>query len=243
MKSSLNSLSSTQALPGKRVLAPQGKIHDLTVPAGVNASRKDGFVFVSDPKSEAAARYRNILAEIQGRIWPRKLMMITSPGSGEGKTLTAVNLALALDEKKSTVLLVELTLNRPRYRFVFGAPSVARGVEAVLRGDTEPGDVTFLLGDTGVSIMSVGSPMPDNRLLEGNRYVEKIIEYGHANFDWTILDVPSVNESRAVSELATQAEPVLMVARSHRTTVERFRKATHTLGRNLDYVILNDMGL
>ena len=242
MKSSLNSFSLASAFTRKR-RDPAAETRLQTVPAStsLNTSAKDGFVFVFDPTSEAANRYRNILDEILGRTWPRKLMLVTSPASGDGKTLTSVNLALALEEKKHSVLLVELTLNRPRYRFVFGAPPSTRGVESVLKGEAAPDEVTFQLGETRVAVMSVSKPMPDNSLLQRNPHLDKMLEYGKANYDWTILDVPSVRESRAVSELAAQAEPVLLVARSRQTKVEVFRKATHTLGRNLDYVILNDI--
>src|SRR5271165_6730991 len=88
-------------------------------PLDLNMSNRDGFVFVSDPDGEAAHRYRDIVDEILARAWPRKRMAVTSPASGEGKTVTAVNLALALAEKGHSVFLVELTLMRPRYRYVF----------------------------------------------------------------------------------------------------------------------------
>src|SRR5271170_872371 len=207
----------------------------------LNMSTKDGFVFVSDPDGKAAHRYRHIVDEILARAWPRKRMAVTSPASGEGKTITAVNLALALAEKGHSVFLVELTLTRPRYRYVFGGTGSQGGVESVLKGQAKPEDVTFQLGETRVGVTSVSTPMPDHRLLEDSENLGRLFEYGESAFDWTILDLPSITESKAIKQLAAEAGPVVMVARSHKTKLEVFRHAASTLGADLDYVILNDL--
>ena len=233
----LSSINLSPAHAPSRRIVPTG----VRAVEGLNTSAKDGFVFVTAPGSEAADRYRHMLSEILGRTWARKRMLVTSASPGEGKTLTAVNLALAFDEKRLSVLLVELTLTRPRYRYVFGEPPSTRGVETVLRGEASPDEVTFQLGDTRVAILSVGKPMLDNSLLQDNANLDRLLKFGDANYDWTILDVPSMGDSQEVKGLAAQADPVLLVARSHKTKVDIFRKATHILGRDLDYVILNDI--
>ena len=167
-------------------------------------------------------------------------MLVTSPASGEGKTVTSVNLALALAEKGFSVFLVELTLTRPRYRFVFGGNS-SLGVESVLAGSTTPEEATFQLGETRVGVCSVASRMDDDELLDRREQLDELLKYGATHFDWTVLDVPSIDESKSVKDLAAQAGPVVMVARSNKTKVEVFRRAAHTLGNDLDYVILNDL--
>jgi hypothetical protein len=55
------------------------------------------------------------------------------------------------------------------------------------------------------------------------------------------LDAPSVEGCTAVKELAAQAGPVVMVARSLKTKLEIFRRAAKDLGSSLNYVILNDI--
>ena len=251
MKSSLISLGFAFALaklrefPSPEKQDPLDRLK-LTVPptslaSTLNMSNKDGFVFVSDPDGEAAHRYRDIVEEILSRAWPRKRMLVTSPAPGEGKTITSVNMALALADKGHSVFLAELTLMRPRYRFVFGAPPNLRGVESVLTGDAAPDDVTFQLGETRVAVASVGSPMANNDLLQKKDLLEKLIAFGESKCDWVILDLPSMEESRTARELASAAGPVIMVARSHRTKLQVFRRAASELGDKLDYVLLNDI--
>jgi Mrp family chromosome partitioning ATPase len=237
MKLSLISLTASFALTKLREF-PLSRPVDQ--PDGPNTSVKDGFVFVSDPSGEAAYRYRDMVDEMLSRAWPRKRMAITSPASGEGKTVTAVNVALALAEKGFSVLLVELTLTRPRYRYVFGGAPSLRGVESVLRGEATPEEATFQLGETLVAVSSVSKSMPDHELLGQRENLRRLTEYGESAFDWTILDLPSVEESSEISEIAAEAGPVVMVARSHKTRLDVFRRATSALGSDLDYVILND---
>jgi Mrp family chromosome partitioning ATPase len=260
MKSSLISLSLAYAFAKVREF-PQLAPHAARPPASEstrgsldistldapNTSTRDGFALVSDPEGEAAQRYRDFVDEMLGRAWPRKRMLVTSPASGEGKTLTAVNLALTLAERGLTVFLVELTLTRPRYRYVFGAPDSLRGVESVLRGEASPEEAALQLGQTRIAVTSVAKPMANNDLLGEGENLRRLIEYGESTCDWTVLDMPSVFDApsvdggTAIKELAAQAGPVVMVARSGKTKLDVFRKAADTLGPDLDYVILNDI--
>jgi len=207
----------------------------------LNTSNRDGFVLVSEPAGKAAQRYRDIVDEIMARTWIRKRMLVTSPTCGEGKTITSVNLALTLAEKGHSVFLAELTLMRPRYRFVFGSPSTMLGVESALRGEASPEQITFQLGDTRIGVASIATPRPNNDLLKEEENLDRLLKFGEAACDWSILDVPPLHECPAVKELASQAGPVVMVARSCKTKLEVFRRAALTLGNDLDYVILNDI--
>ena len=162
MKSFPNSLSHAFAV-AKAKAAPQWTVPEprsaasgpsiVHAPVELNTSKKDGFVFISNPRGEAAKRYRDIAAMMLAGTWPRKRILITSPGPGDGKTLNCVNLALALSERGQSVFLAELNLMRPRYRFVFGSPSAA-GVESALQGHVNAEDITFQLGNTRIAIAS-----------------------------------------------------------------------------------------
>jgi Mrp family chromosome partitioning ATPase len=211
----------------------------VTAPAELNTSRKDGFVFISDPRGEAAKRYRAIAAAMVAGSWPRKRILVTSPGPGDGKTMTCVNLALALSERGQSVFLAELNLVRPRYRFVFGSPSAA-GVEAALKGRVAPADVTFQLGDTRIAVASVATPMAGYELLRQESSLRALLAHGQENYQWTILDLPSIGESPAVEGLAAESGPVVMVARSRKTKPDAFLRASAALGGRFDYALLND---
>jgi succinoglycan biosynthesis transport protein ExoP len=247
MKSSQNSFASVYATAKAKVFhqpQPVAEIGQspfiLNTPANLNTSIKDGFVFISEPQGEAANRYRKIATALAQGSWPLKRILITSATSGDGKTLTAVNLALALAERGHSVFLAELNLVRPRYRYVFGSPSPL-GVESVLRGESAPEDATFVLGSTRIAIASVALPMRNNELLKERRNLDKLLEYGLNTYQWSILDVPPIGECSTIRELASKAGPVVMVARSRKTKLNVFRRAALALGSDLNYVLLNDV--
>jgi Mrp family chromosome partitioning ATPase len=249
MKSFPNNLYQVFATT-KAKTAPQWTLHEalpsaadgpalVQVPGELNTSKRDGFVFISDPHGKAAKRYRAMAATLLAGTWPRRRILVTSPGPGEGKTLNCVNLALALSERGQSVFLVELNLMRPRYRFVFGSPSAA-GVESALQGQVTPDEITFQLGNTKIAVASVATPMASNELLYAQSNLQALLAYGQQYYQWTMLDLPSMAEYPGIGELAAQAGPVVMVARSRKTRLEVFRRASVELGSHLNYVLLND---
>jgi hypothetical protein len=114
-------------------------------------------------------------------------------------------------------------------------------VESVLKGQIQAEEITFQLGDTRIGVASVAMPMPSNDLLKETARLDTLLKLGERDFQWTILDVPSVSEYPAIGELAAQAGPVVMVARSRKTKMKVFRQAAAELGADLDYVLLNDV--
>lgn len=179
-------------------------------------------------------------AEIVSEPWPRKLMLVTSPSAGDGKTITAVNLAFALAERGSSVLLLELSLERPRFRYVFGAPPSAKGVEALLTGAALPVEVIGELGDSGIAIAGVNAPTESNSLLTRNPYLLGLLEYAEKYYDWTVIDTPDLSTCTAVQGLARIIEPVVMVVRSHQTQLDSLRSAVNCLENRINFVIMND---
>lgn len=110
------------------------------IPADDQARNRDGLPAVDvDPFSAVSESYRTSslnltrLAEQAGA----SSVLITSPLDGEGKTTTAVNLAIAQSERGIRTLLVEADLRRPRTHMMLGVPR-APGMADVLSGTTTP---------------------------------------------------------------------------------------------------------
>lgn len=167
-------------------------------------------------------------------------MLVTSPSSGDGKTITAVNLAFALAERQKSVLLLELALERPRFRYVFGGPPSGKGIESILRGNAYPTDVIGQLGDSGIAIAEVNAASESEMLLNDNPLLDRFLKYAETHYDWTVIDAPDVSSSRAVKTLALAVQPVIMVVRSNHTGLDSLHSAIATLDRRVNYVIMND---
>lgn len=202
---------------------------------------QDGFVFASSPESPAANRYRELCSQLFGIETPNKILLVTSSGVAEGKTLTAVNLAFAAAERHKSILLLELSLSRPRFRVVFGAPPHHPGVERVLRGEVQPEEVVGELGNTGISLAGIGDALPmDSELLAPGKHLNTLLDYSRSNFACTILDAPDLTSSSHVTALAQQTEEVLLVARSGKTKTTALQKAIRMLNPQQTSVLMND---
>ncbi len=111
------------------------------------------------PFSPGGERYRELLDEILEQAPADRRIFITSPGNGDGKTVTAANLALALTARKKSVLLVELALDRPKLAGVFGAPPSRLGVNGVLAGQVTLDKIVCRRNDNGLNLAMAG-PAP-----------------------------------------------------------------------------------
>jgi Mrp family chromosome partitioning ATPase len=102
---------------------------------------------ILDPASEAAPAFAfrmlrtQVLQRMDERGW--RSLAILSAAEGEGKTTTAVNLAIALaHDRQHTVLLVDADLKKPRIAATFGL-TAAKGIDDVLRDQAEVADCLY----------------------------------------------------------------------------------------------------
>jgi Mrp family chromosome partitioning ATPase len=193
------------------------------------------------PFSPGGERYRELLDEILEQAPAHRRIFITSPGNGDGKTVTAANLALALTARKKSVLLVELALDRPKLAGVFGSPPSRLGVNGVLAGQVTLDKIVCRRNDNGLNLAMAGpSPtrsQPDSLIL--GKPFEIMLEAANASYDWTIYDGPSVEASAQVTELARAIGFTLLVVRK-RSSVKLLRRALHKLDGVINLAILNN---
>ena len=138
--------------------------------------------------SEAGERFGAVLETLLSLDAPGRQVLVTSPSRGDGKTLTASNLALAFRARNISVLLVELALRRPQFSRIFGDPPSHRGMDSVLRGECKLEDIVCLRNDNGLHLAMSG-PMPyAEDLLAPGEALNKALEGARAGYKWTIFD-------------------------------------------------------
>lgn len=187
-------------------------------------SRKAAPVLLRDPLSPGAESYRQLRSNLDFvRVEGERLgFVVTSSIPGEGKSLIAANLALALGEGDRRVLLVDADLRRPMVSSYTGL-SAAAGLTSVLAGRAEIDDVTQTWGDTGVDVLTAG-PMPPNpsELLSSRRMAELVHQLRKA-YDVVVFDTPPLVSVADAAILARLLDGALIVA--DRTKVHRAQLA------------------
>lgn len=194
-----------------------------------------GMVTPDQPRSPIAEEYRVIkrplLRNLQGRGAARidngNLIMVSSALPGEGKSFTAINLAISIAmELDHTVLLVDADVSRPAVLQRLGLEP-EKGLMDVLTGGAELGDVLLRTNVEKLSILPAGRTHQRatellasdamNRLLEemATRYAERVI----------IFDSPPLLVTTEARELATHMGQVVVVVEANRTTHATVKQA------------------
>lgn len=168
-----------------------------------------------------------------------KSVLISSMNPKTGKTVTAVNLALAFAQSELKVLLIDADMRRPRIHNVFGL-------------DNKTGLSTCLAGQSGVPVRKSADmpflhflpagPVPPNpsELLSSHR-LEKMLQSMQDNYDCVIIDSPpllTVTDAILISKIVDQT---LLIIRSGVSTYESMLRGEKILSsvkaRGLGYIV------
>jgi succinoglycan biosynthesis transport protein ExoP len=203
------------------------------------------------PQSLMAERCRSIRTSLAFMTSTERslALLVTSPASAEGKSSTAMNLALSYCQAKKKVCLVDADMRRPRLHQVF-PPAVGKeeiGLATVLQGEHEL--VEALQGDLEgapetLEVLTCGR-IPDNpaELLESGA-CRKVIAELRERFDVVVIDSPPALPVTDPLILAPQVDGVVMVARCRSTTRTDIQRALTQLRQgdnNLLGVVLNEL--
>lgn len=146
---------------------------------------------VADPRSVRAETYRRLRTNLQflGLEDGRRAIVVTSTVPGEGKTTTAINVAVTMAAAGERVLLIDADLRRPRIADQFGLESAA-GLTTVLIGQASLDDVVQPQGTSGLDVLASGPIPPNPSELLGFPVMKKLLEEATQRYDVVILDTP-----------------------------------------------------
>ena len=120
-----------------------------------------------------------------------KVVMMASTLAGEGKTLTATNLALTLSESyRRRVALIDADLRRPTVHDMFGLPNVS-GLNDVLSAHGDAACEIFEVSPC-LSVLTAGRPNPDPVSGLTSERMRRVVAAASKEFEWVILDTPPV---------------------------------------------------
>jgi protein-tyrosine kinase len=195
--------------------------------------------------SLAAEQYRALRTRIKGAENGRALraIAITSPGKGDGKSLTAANLALTMaQEFQQRVLLVDGDLRRPTVHRLFGVND-GPGLSDVLMGGAETSEAIVTLPDHNLSILPAGTPPGRPAELLGSAAMRRLLDTLRTRYDRILIDLPPVAPLADLHIVAPMADGVLMIVRAGITPKPAIERALAGLeaGKVLG-LVLNEAG-
>jgi capsular exopolysaccharide synthesis family protein len=159
-----------------------------------------------------------------------RVVMVASAVMGEGKTLTATNLALTLSESyKREVLLVDGDLRRPFIHQLLDVPNVS-GLNDGLRNAGRK--LPLMRVTDRLTVLTAGRPESDPMsVLSGDR-MATVLEEAKQRFEYVIIDSPPVAMLSDAHLLVTLVDAVVLVVQAGKTQLRPIRTAVESLGRD-----------
>lgn len=166
-------------------------------------------------------------------------VMITSAQPGDGKTLTAVNLAIVLSESYHyKVLLVDADLRRPSIPNVVDLGD-GSGLSEALRSQQDQKLALVPISPT-LTLLPAGQPTANSIEALTSPRMRRILEEALQRFDWVILDAPPVGPAADAHLLTQMVGGVLFVIHAGRTPAPDVEAAVKGIGREqIIGVVLN----
>ena len=217
---SIHSPKMLEDLAQRPVLGVIPRLPDGVTPAMASADLRSAF-------AEAYRSVRTALQFATSHGLPRSVL-VTSPGPGEGKSTTAMELARNIAQLGRKVLLVDADLRNPSIHRLFNVDN-GIGLSNVLAGAAEPQAAVQASGEDNLSVVTSG-PLPPSppELLAGDALASLLATLGE-HFDVVVLDGPPVLGLADAPLLAHRVEATLLVAAAEATRSDAMRGALNRL--------------
>lgn len=187
-----------------------------TEPRTARATLHPALVAAIAPHSEIAEQFRAIRSKLTQReeLGSLRTIGITSPASGEGKSVMAANLALTMaQELQRSVVLIDGDLRTPAVHSLF-ATDRGPGITEVLNGEATLDEALVHLPEFRLTLLPAGRAADYPTELLGSTSMRRLLDSLGSRFDRIVLDLPSALPLADVGTLAPHLDGVLMVVRA-----------------------------
>ena len=147
-----------------------------------------------------------------------RALAVVSPGSREGRSYVAANLAVLFAQLGHRTLLVDADLRNPRQHLLFNL-SDRIGLSAVLSGRAGPGAATAIAGMASLKVLPAGPTPPNPQELLSRGGFAALLKDTEADYDVVIVDTPPAGQFADVQSIAYRTGSALMLARRNHTRV------------------------
>ena len=209
-----------------------------------------GVVVHHDAKTRCSEEFRRIKRPVllkafgdgPDRIENGNLIMVTSARPGEGKTFTALNLALSIaTERDLTVLLIDADMSNPTIPSVLGIETGPGLADLLQQEDLDVGDILVRTDRENLGIITAGAPHPHAaELLASDRMSRLVREIAERYSDRVIIfDTPPVLASSEAAVIAMHAGQTIFVVESEGTGESDVAAALNIISscKNIGFVL------
>jgi len=220
------------------------KLNDNGIaPEALRHFREHRLTVLGDPQSIASQQYGILKLKVQRWMEQTggRVLLVTSAAGGEGKSLTALNLAIALSSSvEGRVLLVDCDLRRPQVHERLGLKDAPGFSDLLALPDRDAGSFVSKVGN--LYVMPGGTQLGDPAGLFSSRRIQTLLAHLKKEYQLIVLDSPPIVPIADSHALAALADGVMIVIRARQTRRELLQRAIESLGAtNILGVVLNDV--
>ena len=180
-------------------------------------------------RTEAFRQLRTNLQFIRGDN-PPKVLAITSAMPGEGKTTSAINLAIMFAQAGKDTLLIEADLRRPRVVEYLGREGLKEvGLTQLLNGELDiekTKDLEKSMGKSEIenlTVMTTGKIPPNpSELLNSPRFA-RLVELLREQYEYIIFDCPPLLPVSDAAIISTKTDGTILIVRAGSTRIAQFK--------------------
>ena len=195
------------------------------------------------PLAEAFRQLRtSVLLSTPGHA--PKTLVVTSCVPAEGKSTTAINLAVTLAQTGARVLVIDADMRRPTIHSSFGITN-ERGLCNVLANEMSEAEIlTYIQQETesGLYVLTSGPVPPNPAELVGSEHMQRVLNTLKNTFDHVVIDSPPIASFTDGVLLSSICDGVVLVVHANqcsRKVVLRSRQSLEDVGAKIIGIVLN----
>lgn len=182
--------------------------------------------------------YKSIRTNIMLSIMKKgcKIIVVSSPHPSEGKTTTAINLAISISQADQRVLLIDGDLRKPKIHHYFSIPN-SPGLTNYLGASVNnkyasASDLFGIIHPTefpNLSVMASGSIPPNPAEILGSEPMSDFLKDVSSGYDYIIVDTPPINIVSDALPVIKESDGIVVVVRSNSSTHPELQKTLDAL--------------
>ena len=193
-------------------------------------SRRAQVAMTRDPGGQRAEAYRSVRSNLEfvAMTEGASALVVTSARQGQGKTTTAVNLALAIAEQRKRVVLVDADLRRPAVADV-ARLEASVGLTTVLVGQASIDDVVQKWASSTLDVITSGKLPPNPLQLVDSQGMFDLLSELRARYDVVVVDSPPLLAVADAAVLSQHVDGAIVTVTAGRTTRNELSRALEAL--------------
>ena len=198
-----------------------------------------------DPKSPISEAYRSLRTSLMyTKLGENGTIMVSSPGPGEGKTTTIINLAITYANLGKKTLLIDGDLRKPVLHKVFNGNN-EKGLTHLLSKIEDEAETVIQSTDIeNLSIIYSGVIPPNPSELLGSETMKKMVNELKNKYDVILFDAPpimAVTDAVVLSRLINQFILVVRFGSTDKDSIEQSLNSLYHVNTQLSGVVMNDL--